>query len=113
MKVGINAGGESARRSDSAYWNHHDGSTVKIKFQFPRHSDVVAHSGKGIPGKGPIEVHGTINNQGPYRASEGPAPFISSNRQRLPTLRFWLRLVTVCKLLKDLEAAIGIEPMNK
>ena len=25
----------------------------------------------------------------------------------------YLRLVTDCKLLKDLEAAIGIEPMNK
>jgi len=41
----------------------------------------------------------------------------TSNRQRpptkVPTVRFWLRLVTAGKLLKRLEAAIGIEPMNK
>jgi hypothetical protein len=30
-----------------------------------------------------------------------------------PRLRFWLRLLIRCKLLKELEAAIGIEPMNK
>ena len=32
---------------------------------------------------------------------------------KVPTVRFYLRLVTACKLLKRLEAAIGIEPMNK
>jgi hypothetical protein len=32
---------------------------------------------------------------------------------KVPTVRVYLRLVTVCKLLKNLEAAIGIEPMNK
>ena len=30
-----------------------------------------------------------------------------------PTVNFYLRLVIACKLLKRLEAAIGIEPMNK
>ena|GEM_PF-2126468 len=43
--------------------------------------------------------------------------FTYSNRQTLPTkvptVRIYLRLVTACKLLKGLEAAIGIEPMNK
>jgi len=32
---------------------------------------------------------------------------------KVPTVKFYLRLVTACKLLIDLEAAIGIEPMNK
>jgi hypothetical protein len=42
---------------------------------------------------------------------------ITSNRQtpptKVPTVRIYLRLVAACKLLKGLEAAIGIEPMNK
>src|SRR2546426_11990460 len=32
---------------------------------------------------------------------------------KFPTVRFWLRLLIRCKLLKSSEAAIGIEPMNK
>ena len=32
---------------------------------------------------------------------------------KVPTVRIYLRLVLACKLLKGLEAAIGIEPMNK
>ena len=64
MKVGINPSGDPARRIESAHWNHHESSTGKIDFQSPRDSDVVAHARKGIPGKGPIEVRGAINNQG-------------------------------------------------
>ena len=41
----------------------------------------------------------------------------TSNRQRpptkVPTVRIYLKLVIACKLLRNLEAAIGIEPMNK
>ena len=32
---------------------------------------------------------------------------------KVPTVRIYFRLVTACKLLKRLEAAIGIDPMNK
>src|SRR5260370_12612412 len=52
-----------------------------------------------------------------HRAHRAGGLLETSNRAkpptRVPTVRIYLRLVTGCKLLIELEAAIGIEPMNK
>ncbi len=37
----------------------------------------------------------------------------SNTPTKVPTVRNYLRLMNACKLLIELEAAIGIEPMNK
>jgi hypothetical protein len=37
----------------------------------------------------------------------------SKTPTKVPTVRIYLKLVIACKLLRNLEAAIGIEPMNK
>src|SRR6185436_1924793 len=65
LKVGINpSGAPRRRRIESAHWNHHETSTGKIDFQFPRDSDVVAQAGQVVLGHSSIEVRGAINNQG-------------------------------------------------
>jgi hypothetical protein len=47
------------------------------------------------------------------RAGESKSCAVGTLARIIRTVRIYLRLVTDCKLLKRLEAAIGIEPMNK
>jgi hypothetical protein len=61
MSVQGNPGGKI---ESAAHWNHDKSSTRIVDVQHPRDSDVLAHAGEVIPGHGPIEVRGAINNQG-------------------------------------------------
>src|SRR5215468_8681759 len=46
-----------------AHWNHREGSARIILFQHAHDSDVLAHVGKVVLGRGSIEVSGAINHQ--------------------------------------------------
>src|SRR5881394_3962885 len=47
-----------------AHWNHREGSARIILFQHPHDSYILAHVGKVILRRGPIEVCSTINHEG-------------------------------------------------
>jgi len=63
LKIGIDVHLNGWRALEGANWNHHEGSTGRVDFQHPRYSNVVPHARKVWPGKAPIEVRGSINNQ--------------------------------------------------